>query len=274
MKKFLLSALIVLLIVVFAYAAVANVIRPFAVAFMFVLAVTPVSKFVPVVTLILIELWRCPEQLNMISVIFASGVFLLTALVIRFIKGKKRWYLPVLLGGFVLSQGINLYVALIHFAVLPQTLIAVLIGDIFLLASCVCVKAITQKKFVFPWTIDQIVSLMCLVVIFALGLSGFENLYFDVYKFCSLLAILWGVFYVNPKSTVMLAAALGLGKAFATTDLSPVAIMVLLSIVCVVFKSKQRIYSIVGLLMGDLVPWPYRPLWVVRKRQEKCRSSP
>ena len=253
MKKFLLSALTILLIVVFTYAAVANVIRPFAIAFVFVLAVTPVPKFVPVLTLILIELWRCPEQLNMISVIFASGVFLLTALLIRFLKGKKRWYLPILLSGFVVSQGINVYLATIHFQLLPQTLIAVLVGGIFLLAAYVCVKAIAQKKFVFPWTIDQIVSLMCLVVIFALGLSGLTNPYLDVYKFCSLLAILWGVFYVNSKSTVMLAAALGLGKAFAITDLTPVAIMVLLSIVCAIFKSKQRVYSIVGLLMGDLV---------------------
>ncbi len=253
MKKFLLSVLAVVLIVVLDLAVIGDVIRPFAAAFLFVLAVTPIPKVVPVVTLILMELWRCPQQLNMISVLFGCGVFLLTALVVRLIKGRKSWYLPVLLLGFVLSQSVNVYVAIVQHQALPQTLIAVIVGSIFLLAAYVCVKAVTQKKFVFPWTIDQIVSLMSLVIIFALGLCGLKNPYFDVYQFCSLLVILWGVFYVNPKSTVMLAAALGLGKAFATTNLVYVGIMVLLCIVCVIFKSKQRLYSIVALFLSDLV---------------------
>lgn len=253
MRKFLLSVLSIVLIGVLDYAAVAGIIRPFAAAFVFVLAVTPVPKVVPALTLILVELWRCPEQLNMISVLYVSGVFLLTALVIRLIKGKKRWYFPVLLGGFVLSQGLQVYLAVVKQNIWAQALIAVLVGSIFLLAAYVCVKAIAQKKFVFPWTIDQIVSLLSVVTIVALGLCGFDNPYFDVYKFCSLLVVLWGVFYVNPKSTVMLAAALGLGRAFATTGLVPVAIMVLLAMICVIFKSKNRTYSIVALFFGDLV---------------------
>lgn len=253
MKKILLSILVILLIVVLDYAAIADCIRPFAVAFVFVLAVTSINRIVPVITLILTELWRCPQQLNMISTLFACGIFLLTALVVRLIKGKKRWYFPVLLTGFLLAQIFNVYVAVMQHRALPQSLISVLVGAIFLLAAFVCVKAVAQKKFVFPWTIDQIVSLMSVVVICALGLCGFDNSYFDVHKFCSLLLILWGVFYVNPKSTVMLAAALGLGKAFAVMDLTCVAIMVLLSIICVVFKSKQRIYAIVALFFGDLV---------------------
>ncbi|MBO4823628.1 MAG: SpoIIE family protein phosphatase [Clostridia bacterium] len=253
MKKFLLSVLSIILLGVLDYAAVAGIIRPFAAAFLFVWAVTPVPKVVPVLALILTELWRCPEQLNMISVLYVSGIFLLTALLIRCIKGKKRWYFPVLLGGFIVSQGVQVYIAIVQHSILAQTLISILVGGIFLLAAYVCVKAIAQKKFVFPWTIDQIVSLLSVVTILALGLCGFDSPYFDVYKFCSLLIILWGVFYVNPKSTVLLAAALGLGKAFATTDLTYVAIMVLLAIICVVFKSKYRVYSIVALFFGDLV---------------------
>lgn len=253
MKKFLLAVLSVVLVVILDYAAVATVIRPFAMAFVFVLAVTPIPKLVPAVTLVLIELWRCPEQLNMLGVLFAAGIFLVTAFVVRLLKGKKRWYFPVLLVGFLLAQSFNVYVAVVKHLILAQTLIAVLVGGVFLLACYVCVKAIAQKKFIFPWTVDQIVSLMCLVIILALGLCGFDNPYFDVYKFCSLFIILWGVFYVNPKSTVMLAAALGLGKAFATTNLVYVAIMTLLAIICVVFKSKQRLYSIVALLFEDLV---------------------
>lgn len=253
MKKFLLSVLSIILLGVLDYAAVAGIIRPFAAAFLFVWAVTPVPKVVPVLAFILTELWRCPEQLNMISVLYISGIFLLTALLIRCIKGKKRWYFPVLLGGFIVSQGVQVYIAIVQHSILAQTLISILVGGIFLLAAYVCVKAIAQKKFVFPWTIDQIVSLLSVVTILALGLCGFDNPYFDVYKFCSLLIILWGVFYVNPKSTVLLAAALGLGKAFATTDLTYVAIMVLLAIICVVFKSKYRVYSIVALFFGDLV---------------------
>ena len=88
MKKFLLSVLSIILLGVLDYAAVAGIIRPFAATFLFVWAVTPVPKVVPVLAWILIELWRCPEQLNMISVLYVSGIFLLTALLIRCIKGN------------------------------------------------------------------------------------------------------------------------------------------------------------------------------------------
>ena len=253
MKKFLLTTLSVLIIVVLDCAAIASVIRPFAIAFIFALATSNLPKLVPIITFLLAELWRCPEQLNLLSVIFMCLCFLLTTFVLRWLKNKKQWQFPVILLGFVFSQAFNLYLACIQYVNLPQTLIAILVGAIFLLACFECIKAIAQKKFNFPWTINQVVSLMCLVVILALGLCGLENPYFDIYKFSSLLIILLGVFYVNPKSTVLLAAALGLGKSFATTNLAYVAIMVLLAIICVVFKSKQRIFSIVALVFGDLV---------------------
>ena len=253
MKKFLLSVLSVFVVVILDCAVIGDMIRPFSVAFLFSLAVTTIPKIVPMIAYILAELWRCPQQLNMLSVIFASGIFLVTAFVLRWLKGKKAWYFPILLLGFVLSQVFTLYIAFVQQHFLAQTLIAVLVGGIFLLACFDCVRAMAQKKFKFPWTINQIVSLMCLVIILALGLCGLPNTYFDIYKFFSVLIICLGVFYVNPKSTVMLAAALGLGKAFATTNLSYVAIMVLLSIVVVIFKSKQRVFSMVGLVFADLV---------------------
>lgn len=253
MKKFLLTILSALIVAVLDCAVITANIHPFAIAFVFALAVTFIPKVVPVLVLVLVELWRCPQQLNLLSVIFAGGIFLLTAFVVRCLKGKKCWYFPVILTGFVLSQGFSVYVAFVQQQAIAQTLISVLVGVIFLLACYECIKAIAQKKFNFPWTINQVVSLMCLVIILALGLCGLKNPYFDVYKFSSLLVILFGVFYVNPKSTVMLAAALGLGKAFATLDLVHVAVMVLLAIICVVFKSKQRVYSLVALFFGDLV---------------------
>jgi len=253
MKKFLLTVLTVLVLIILDNAVIGDVIHPFAVAFLFALAVTSILKIVPVIAFVLAELWRCPQQLNLLSVIFASGIFMLTAFVLRWLKGKKSWYFPVLLFGFVLSQGFNLYIAFMQQILLAQSLISVLVGSIFLLACFECVRAIAQKKFKFPWTINQIVSLMCLVIIMALGLCGLKVPYFDIYKFVSLLIILLGVFYVNSKSTVMLAAALGLGKAFATTNLSYVAIMVLLAIIVVVFKSKQRMFSMVALVFADLV---------------------
>ena len=253
MKKLLLSVLSVVVLVILDCAVIGSVIRPFATAFMFALGVTFIPKVVPVCGLIVVELWRCPQQINLLSVIFACVIFILTALTLRWLKGKKVWYFPTLLVGFLLSQAFNVYVAFVKHSHIAQTLIAVLVGCIFLLACFECLKAIAQKKFNFPWTINQIVGLMCLVIILALGLCGLQNPYFELYKFCSVLIILMGVFYVNPKSTVMLAAALGLGKAFATTNLVYVAIMVLLAIICYVFKSKQRLYSLVALFFADLV---------------------
>ena len=253
MKKLAISLFMTGLMVILCYAQITAVIRPFAVAFLFSLAVTPIWKFLPVLAIILCELWCRPQAGNMWCVLWACGIFVVVAFVIRLLRGKQRWYLPILLVGFLLSQVLNIYLAWGERERFVQTLVAVLVGVIYLLASFVCMKAVAKKKFLFPWTIDQIVCLLCVVVIVALGLYGFANPYFDVHKFCSIFAILWGVFYVNPKSTVMLAAALGLGPAFATNHLNYVAIFVLLAIVCVMFKSKNRVFSLVALVFADLV---------------------
>lgn len=253
MKKTLLSFLVCALIVMLAYADIADGIRPFAVAFLFALTVAPIWQFVPVGTLVLVELWRCPQQVNMLATLWACGLFLVVALVGKLFKGRKRWFLPLLWLGYLLAAGFNVYVASHQHEQLAKALISVLVGVIFLGACLVCVRAITEKKFMFPWTIDQIVCLMVVVTIAALGWCGFANPYFDVHKFFSILFILWGVYYLNPKSTVLLAAALGLGRAFATTNLVYVGITVLLCIAVVIFKSKNRVFSLVALVLMDLV---------------------
>lgn len=252
-KKILGTILICLVLFVLVYADIGNGIAPFATAFLFTLAVVPIIKFIPVVVLILTQLWRCPQQLNMISVLFVCGIFLLTAWLFRLVQGKKKWYLPLLLSAFLISQIFNIYLGITHQADLIKTLIAVVVGVIFLMACFFCIKAIQQKKFLFPWTVDQIVCLLCVVIILALGLCGLRNPYFEIHKFCAVLVILLGVFFMDPKATVMVAAALGLGKAFATTNLVFVAIDVLLCIACVAFKNKNRVYSIVALFLTDLV---------------------
>ncbi len=253
MKKTLLSFFVCILMAMLAYANLADGIRPFAVAFLFALSAAPIWQLMPVGALVLVELWRCPQQLNMLGTLWACALFLVVATVHRLCKGKKRWFYPCLWLGYLLAEGFNVYFAGHQSGQLIKALIGLIAGVIFLGACLVCVRAITQKRFMFPWTIDQIVCLMTVVTIAALGWCGFANPYFDVHKFLSLLFILWGVYYLNSKSTVLLAAALGLGRAFAATDLVYVGIMVLLCSAVVIFKSKHRVFSIVALILTDLV---------------------
>lgn len=253
MKKVAVALLVSGLLVVLDYAAIAVTIRPFAVAFLLALAGTSVNKLIPVGALVVTELWRCPTQSNMIAVLVAAGVFLVLSWLLKICRNHQRWHLPMLLFAFAVTHAYPLMQAFGERELFLKALIALLVGWIFLAACWGCVRAITKKKFLFPWTIDQLVCLMVVVTITALGLCGFNNPYFEVYKFVGVLAILWGVYYVNPKSTVLLAVAIGLGKAFATTNLVHVAIIVLLAVAVVVFKSKNRVYSLVALVVMDLV---------------------
>jgi stage II sporulation protein E len=252
--RILMHILICAVLVVFSYSNIDGI-SPFAAAFLFCLASVPVVKVVPAAVLILTELAKQPTRGNIIGTLsgvalFALSVVLLSAVKIR---GAKKSHLPILLTAFVLSQGFNIYDAITGDAMLSKALIAVIVGSVFLSAVFVSVAAVKQKRFSVPWTTDQIICLMAVVVIFALGLSGFNGPYFDVHKFFTVLIILISVFYADPKSAVMLAAAFGLGRAFVALDLTYVAIFTLLAISCVSFKSRNRAYSITALIFTDLV---------------------
>ncbi len=252
-KKILLHLFIAIVMLVLVFSDIEKGISPFAGAFLFSLVLVPMSKIFPMIVFITASLFKDSAQINAISTLFVCGVFLFAAFLFKSIGERKRLYLPLLIIFFAISQAYNIYISVGDNLSLAKTLVSVLVGIIFLQTLYVTIRTIRQKKFLLPWTIDQIVCLMSIVIIFALGLAGFENIYFDIHKFFVVLVIFFGVFYADSKATVMVAAALGLGKSFASNNLVFVATAVLLCIACLAFKHRNRTYSIVALLFTDFV---------------------
>jgi stage II sporulation protein E len=259
LSRFLVYVFLCAVLFVFSYSKIDAEISPFAVAFLFGLSLISVNITVPILTMIAIVLLKDPTQNNIISVLFEIAVLVLFVLSYKIIHKKcppnmaGKLYLPLLILFFIISQGFNVYAAFIGGGDLVKSIISVIVGGIFLSAVFVSVKAIRSKRFSVQWTIDQIICLMTVVVVFALGLSGFEYRYFDIHKFITILVIFVGVYYAEPKSAIMVVACFGLGRSFVALNLVYVAIYTLLGISCYTFKTRNRAYSIIALLFTDLV---------------------
>jgi stage II sporulation protein E len=246
---------------VFSFSKIDAEISPFAMAFLFGLSLVPIHCIVPILTIVAIVLLKSPTQNNVLSVLFGVGAFVLFLLSYRVIRkkcppqisGKLHPYMLLLF--FAFSQGFNVYVAVVGNGdgELVKALISIIVGGVFLSAVFVAIRAIRAKRFAVPWTIDQIICLMTVTVIFALGLSGFDNRYFDIHKFVTVLFAFVGVYYADPKSTIMVIACFGLGRSFVALNLVYVAIYTLLAISCYAFRAKNRAYSVFALIFTDLV---------------------
>lgn len=244
---------------VFSHSKIDAEISPFAAAFLFGLTLVKINIAAPILTILTIVLLRDPTQANIIAVFFEIGALVLFLFFNKIVQKKcppgisNKLHPFLLLFFFAVSQAFGVYISFMQGGDIVKGVISVLVGGIFLSAAFVAIRAIRYKRFAVPWTIDQIICLMTVVVVFALGLSGFDDRYFDVHKFVTVLVIFIGVYYAEPKSAIMVVACFGLGKAFVTLDLVFVAIYTLLGISCYAFKTRNRIYSIAALLLTDLV---------------------
>jgi stage II sporulation protein E len=249
-------------LVVFYFSSIDGDISPFAAGFLFSCVLLPVIKIVPALIYFFIVLAENPTQNGIIDSLVILGIYILFIFVWKAVFAKKaklenakikRLQAALLILFFVLSQGWTVYLSWGSEEAFAKSLVSVFVGCIFAAVLFVSIKAICQKRFNVPWTCDQIICLMAAVVIFALGLSGFDDRYFDIHKFVTIIIIFLGVWFAEPKSAIMVAACFGLGRSFAALNLIYVAIYTLLAISCYAFKARNRVYSVVAVLFTDLV---------------------
>jgi hypothetical protein len=177
--------------------------------------------------------------------------YLLCCLFVKFdykFKNNKLKYLILLLI-FTLTQ---LYFIFTN-PNIEKALVGLLVGYIFLSALYISIQTYFKKRLSTPWTIEQIVSLLLVLIVFSLGLACIQIPLLNLSKFVIVLVILVGVYFADPKSTIVLTAVLSLGVAFATGNLIYVADYVLLSISCYCFIARIPIYSFIAMILTDFV---------------------
>jgi len=239
-------------------------ISPFAIAFLFSSIFLPLKIYITAPITFVLSFFVDFSQSAVIANAFSVVVFVIFAIVfekkISKLKLKFRADIYATVAAFVISKVIyvtNAYIAYGFTEAFFQAIISVLVGAIFVFTAIILIQTAKIRRGKIPWTIDQKICLSIFVVVFALGLGGLENPYFSIHKFVSILVILCGVFWFSPKGTLMVAICLGLGRSFLALNLNFVAIYALLCIVVIGFKTKHPYYSLVALVLTDIVLGTY-----------------
>ena len=263
----------VIIAVVLTFARIDAVISPFAAALMFASVYAGLNLFAAAGVVFGLSFFNDTDQTSIISNAFAVVIFIVFASVFRkkkTILQKKRLDLPFASGAFILANVLSLYFAYSQSigrgespTLFYQTVTGTLIGVVFLLCLITVIQTVRVRRGKIPWTIDQKICLSIFVVIFALGLGGLESDYFSVHKFATVLVILCGVYWFNPKGTLVVAICLGLGRSFLALNLNFVGIYALLCAVVLGFRAKHPYYSIIALLLADIVLGTYFNAYVV-----------
>ena len=236
---------------VLAFARIDASISPFATVFLFASVFLPVKFWVAPIPFFISAVAVSPHQADAIVALFVAVVafaFLATA-----VRVKKLKTIPACIIAFVVS---NLFAVGLAFATTEEfykALISVAIGVVFLLCVIILIKTVRQKRAKIPWTADQKICAVVFVTIFALGLVGLDSDYFSVHKMVTIYAILFGIYLLDARHTLIVAVCLGLGQSLVALNLSYVAIYTLLAAVALAFKSRIPVYSIIALVFTDIV---------------------
>jgi len=254
--------LLISIIGVLFFARVHQDIAPFALAFLFSLTFVKINFIVVGVSAFVVSMFLGAGQTVNMANLIAIVVFMVYYPF--FYKYRKKMKKPqievvVTVGAFVLATAGKVIFAIQDSdnQVLYRALISILVGGIFLVAMIILVKTVITRKGKIPWTHDQRICLIVFCVIFSLGLGGLDNDFFSFHKFVVTLVILIGVYKFDPKSTLALVVALGLGRSLGTLNLTWVAIFALLCGSVMVFKSKNIWMGIVALIVTDIVLGTY-----------------
>ncbi|MCL2570241.1 MAG: SpoIIE family protein phosphatase [Firmicutes bacterium] len=259
---------------VLTFARVDAAISPFAFAFLFATVFLPLNMWITAGATFAFSMFTSIEHSAVIGNLFATVIFILFANIYRKKRvaiEKRNLESTVVIAAFVLANLLNVfyafqyafsYVSLTH-EEFYKALVSVIVGSIFLFCLFILAKALQTRKGVVPWTIDQKICLSVFVIFFALGLGGLESDYFSMHKFVTILLILVGVYHFSPRSTLLFAICMGLGRSFVALNLTYVGIYAILCAVVIGFKHRHPYYSIIALVFADIVLGTYFNAYIV-----------
>jgi stage II sporulation protein E len=248
-------ALLTLALFVFSFARIDGMLSPFAIAFLFSVVFMPVNAYYAAAVA-----FGCSFFVNMnspavLGLCFAIGVFLCFSILIRSVPRVKTITAAMIF--FVASNGLSIVYAFISGSGFYRNIVTMIAGAIFLFCVIIFIDVARTKRAKIPWTIDQKIAAAAVVVIFALGLAGLDFHQFSVHKFVTIFVILVGIYNYDARNTLVAAMLMGLGYSLIALNLNYVAIYALLTVCTMAFRAKNPTYSIIALMLTDLVLGAY-----------------
>ena len=252
---------VIVVLLVLTFAQIDSRIAPFAFAFLFACLYLNVNKPTVGICAFLFSLFIRHDQLFILANALGVALFFLLWWLIPKLKAQyhgnekfEKYYIEyvIVFVVFALSHVMNI-AGTSYLEGLFTALISMLVGLVFLAACLVFINAVKTRWNKIPWTIDQKVCAGVFVVILSLGLMGFNSEFFNLHKFLSVLLILCTATMLDARSTFIVAICMGLGGAFVDLNLVPIAVYGLFAITAIAFRARVKYYSIVAVMMTELV---------------------
>lgn len=170
----------------------------------------------------------------------------------------KRFHkrIPLYLLGIyaVFSQAVYMYYHLININQIVPTLMYLVFGELFLYASINIFKTLLIKGVGLKLTIDECVCICVFFAALGCGLSMATPFGFPIFNIIAVFFILLSTFvYASASVPIVLGLSFGLGFALQTGSLNMVAILGLISVCSVAFKSTSKYFSVMAIIIADVV---------------------
>lgn len=133
------------------------------------------------------------------------------------------------------------------------TVTAVLLGLLFLVASIHFLQATIGKGFNFKLNIDEVICGSAMLIVFSMGFAALEFFNVEFIKIFAVICILSATYLLPGFSGLFVGAIIGLGGAIYTNNISLIAVFVTFSLIAKAFKSNNKIFSCVAIILCEIV---------------------
>jgi Serine phosphatase RsbU, regulator of sigma subunit len=133
-----------------------------------------------------------------------------------------------------------------------NAVIGVVGSEIFLYASVAVLYAVLVKKLKYKLRLEESVAAAGVIAVFGLGLFTINIFWYT--PFYTLLALVTLItMYLDPRSALPAAAAMGIGAAVASGEPFPLALSVLYGLVAICFSKESQYFAGIALIAADAI---------------------
>lgn len=240
------------LMLLFLKGGVRNEIFPFAFGFYVALCWCNQNLLATSAVYVLANVIISPTINTLIQSAFCVAVILFCFFVHK--KIKHRIPASLLVVYTLLSQSAYMFFNMTSATKIVPTFVYLILGVLFMFACIKIFKIVLVKGVGFRFTIDESICISLFFVALSSGLSAVDFAGFYVLNIVAVFFILFATFvYSSSTVPLVLAGSFGLGYALQTGSLSALGILVVLALCSVAFKSTNKYFAVMAIIIADVV---------------------
>jgi len=141
------------------------------------------------------------------------------------------------------------------------TLLSLLLMVIFYFLCLNFVNAFLNRGLIYL-NLDEKICSGVFFIVLIMGINNIEIYSFDVFKLINIFILLVSNFCFSSLTTFLLASLMGVSYLLSNFDVSYISILVLFALVIVAFKGGYRIYSVIAIILMDILIGLYLKVYI------------